>query len=1360
VWTVQDGLPINSINDLLQSRNGYIWAATFDGLVRFDGVRFTVYNTGNTKGLPSNRIVDLSEGPDGSLWLITEQRHLVRFRDGSFTLFGPEHGLADAVYVVHIDAAGTVWVGVASGLGMIREDRFLPVAADVITGSVGAIAGDADDLLVAGYSRTIYRYHGDSTTVIARHEDGVIGLLTPVFLDDTGTPWVGTDMHGYRIGADGPERVFGSVREFLAAPNGTLWTHGAGGIVRLQNGALVRVSDQRQSVGHNLLLADGDGHVWSASGTKVYRDDELIYSLAPEAGDVPVPAAEVRAIVLDHEGSLWIGTNADGLHQLKPSLFTVLSRPEGLPHQNVYPVLEDRVGDIWVGTWGGGLARVRGGRASRVPGTGGFVLSLMEDDTGVIWVGGYSGGLRLCRPEPLRCELESEKFRFGVFRAMYQDRSGSIWLGSRDGLFRSGAGGFFRQSEADGAPGAPVRVFLETKDGALWMGTNGAGLVRYRDGEFQTFGASDGAPSDLIRSLYQDTDGWLWIGTEGRGLARIDPETWPLDDNRKESVVTFRSTDGLFDDVIHQILEDDFGRMWMSTNRGIFWVARHELNSFADGATDRIHSTGYTERHGLRNREANGGFQPAGIKARDGRLWFPTQDGVAVVDPARLERNLVPPPVVVERLAAGGEVYRPGGEPVTLDPGHRDLQIDYTALSFVAPENMRFRYRLEGYNDDWVEAGTRRTAFYTNIPPGSYTFHVIASNEEGVWNEAGAALSLSVTPFFYETNTWYLFLAIALALITLGAFRWRGRIHHQRERHLTQLVEARTDQVRRHEAQLEEQNTQLEEQAARLTELVAAKSHFFANVSHEFRTPLTLTIGPLEDLRNGLYGSLAEEPSRQLGMALRNARRLLRLVNQILDVAKLESGHMQLRARRHDFAEFLRDIATTFAPVAERQGVRFAVEVPARQVPLWFDGEAMETVLTNLLSNSFKFTAEGGQVSLSLEADTAEGDQGTARVRIADSGQGIAPGDLQHVFDRFYQVDESRSEWQSGTGIGLSLARDLVELHRGTIQVESDPGEGTTFTITLHRGRSHLRDDQAIDDAAPARTHSVPSIDEPPVQPAAMRGVDGETPESDEPDDIQTILVVDDNADIREYVGAHLAQRYRVVEATDGVEGLAEARRLIPDLVISDVMMPGMDGYGLCRSLRASPDTDFLPVILLTAKADTEHKVEGLSEGADDYVVKPFEMEELEARVANLIASRRRLRERFGSNGGEPGESLQLHAAAREVTSADAAYLERLRTAIEERLSDESFGVAQLAEAMGQDRSHMYRRVRSLLDETPTDLIRRLRLERASQLLAGESGTVAEVGYAVGFNSVSYFCKCFRDAYGITPSAFRGSPRA
>ncbi len=1361
VWTVEDGLPVNSINALVQSQDGYLWAATFDGLVRFDGVRFVIYNTGNSPELPSNRIVDLIEAQGGDLWMRTEQNHLVRFRGDVFTHFQSDHGMKDNTTLMIAELGdGTVWVGTDSGVGFVRDEQYVPVATDVIRIGVRAIERGRDGTLWVGTDGAgLYRVvDGEASippplaslsasTVISLHEDA------------SGTLWIGTDGGAYqyrdrRVTATGGVLAGVSVWELATSPStGALWMLTEVGVFRSEQGRVTRVRGQRQNVIRpRLIRADTAGHMWYASGTELYRDGQRIYGLGSPGPDDPIPITEIRALLRDREGSIWLGTNASGLHRLKPALFTVYSEPEGIAFRNIYSVYQDRSDALWIGTWGRGLSRLSSGRVTNFTPDRGyplFVMSLMEDREGHLWVGTFNLGAWRCSLPALTCDQSGyPPLQSASVFAMHEDRSGRLWFGTSFGIFRYDHGTWTRLSEEAGAPTAPARVFWETRDGALWMGTNGSGLARYSDGRFTHVTAADGLPSDLIRSLYEDADGWLWIGTEGRGLVRLDPRKWGsspgVERPSSRPITQYRVSHGLFDEVIHQILEDDDGRLWMSTNRGIFWVARNQLNAFAEGRTTRIHSTGYTEREGLRNREANGGAQPAGIKGRDGRLWFPTQDGVVVVDPKHLLRNQVPPPVVIEHVMAGSDSTRPGADAIEIAAGQRDLQIDYTALSFMAPENVRFRYRLEGYNTDWVDAGNRRSAFYTNVPPGRYAFHVIASNNDGVWNEQGAAVALHLAPHFYETKSWYLFIASALGLLVIAAVRWRVGTLRARAHDLAELVDARTAQLRAHEAQLETQNAQLEAQAEKLAELDRAKSRFFANISHEFRTPLTLTIGPLEDLLE--REQLAPRALDDVDLALRNARRLLRLVNQILDVAKLEAGQMQLRAREEDLTAFLRRIAEAFAPLAERKQVRFRLEVPSSPVTLYYDPDLIEKVLANLLSNAFKFTPREGTVRLSLDLPvTLQDESEWVTITVRDSGPGIPAEGLPHVFERFYQAEESGSRLEAGTGIGLSLAKELVELHRGIIGVESEMGFGTTFTVHLRRGCAHL--DPAVVVPAPRQRPATPQVAVDQVAEIFVSADGAPVETSDSTEDVTTILVVDDNPDVRSYLRRHLERTYRVLEAAEGRSGVDTVRRELPDLVICDVMMPEMDGRAVCRALKQDPETEFVPVILLTAKAATEDKIEGLEVGADDYVTKPFDMQELSARVENLIASRKRL---LNGNGGRG----RVQASSVEATSSSELFLERLRSAIEEHLADADFTVERLASLLGQSRSNLHRRVRAIDGRSPQDVVRAVRLERAQQLLEAGAGSVSEIAYGVGFKSVSHFSRSFRQQFGMSPSKY------
>ncbi len=578
-----------------------------------------------------------------------------------------------------------------------------------------------------------------------------------------------------------------------------------------------------------------------------------------------------------------------------------------------------------------------------------------------------------------------------------------------------------------------------------------------------------------------------------------------------------------------------------------------------------------------------------------------------------------------------------------------------------------------------------------------------------------------------------------IALLALGIAIVRGQLRAVEDRaaELERLVAERT-------AALRERERMLAAQAEELKALDRARSRFFANVSHELRTPLTLTIGPIEDARNVVTGDARLE--RWLDTALRNSRRLLRLVNQILDVAKLEAGEMRLEPRPLDLSAFLRGLLGAFQPVAERKGIALQLQAP-EEYRAMLDADAIEKIVTNLLSNAVKFTPPNGLVSTTLSATP---DVMTIVVR--DSGSGIPPERLAHVFERFHHVDESVTSIQPGTGIGLSLVKDLVELHRGTVTVSSD-ANGTVFTVTL----PVVRDDSVAPIGATAERLTMFVSMEIPTSGAIRNGMLEDTDA-----DVPTLLIVDDSADLRAYVRDHFEDRFRVLEAGDGDEGITVAREHLPDVILCDVMMPGTDGHGLVRALRASPETDYLAIVLLTAQAEDEQRLKGLEGGADDYLVKPFEMRELDVRVRNLIASRRRLRTRFESaDDAVPADDLRANAASvtpvgdTALSAEDAAYLDRVRAAIRSKLHDPDFGVAELADAVFQDRSHLFRRVRQVAGVSPSELLRLMRLEEGARLLATGQGTVADVTYAVGYNSVSHFCRAFQVRFGSTPAAFR-----
>ena len=1370
-WTVEDGLPVNAVNALLQDRQGYLWIATFDGLVRFDGDLFTVFDIGDFPAMYSNRIADVVEASDGSLWLNAGLP--VRFADGHFTTFGLDAGMPGTrSEVLYRDAAGTVWIGTNNGIARYADGQFQSFGTEVVRADIEALFRDRHGALWVGtVNEGVWRHHEGTWTNYTEASGLAAGDAAAFAEAPLGGLWIATD--------EGVSRYEGGVMTTVPiegaawSPDvGTIEVHALGGALwlsttglRKEENLLLRYEDGRL---HPAAHAELDAHVRREHARRApaergreawHRIGQHVYYGAEHMIELP---SLVKAATAGEEGGFWLGMYYDGLYQIRSAPFRVYGTPEGLASGNLYPVSEDRQGDLWVGSMGDGLSRIhfpegsRGAEITNFDAADGlaseFVRSIHEDRDGTLWVGGWDSLTRFEGGVVARDHAQA-LLDDHIVEAIYEDRAGRLWFGTSEGLYRYENGVWTPFTVADGLVHNHVRTILETSDGALWLGTNGGGLSRYRDGHFRSFTTDDGLSSDLIRALYEDGDGLLWVGTEGRGLARLD-----LRDGIEAARVTvYREADGLFDGVIHQILEDDLGRLWMSTNHGIFWVSRAELNAFAEGEVARIHATGYTERDGLRNREANGGVQSAGIRARDGRLWFPTQAGLAVVDPARV--RAAPVTILVERIGANGTRVPIGEGGVALPAEERSLDVAFSAPVLSEPDKLHFQYRLEGLDAGWVEAGARHVAHYARIPPGTYAFHV-RTYYNGQWSELAEPLAVTVASLFYET--WWFAVLCGLGAVGLLHAGYRARVRQLRRRQegLEALVRERTRDLR-----AEKQTS--EERAERLREADRLKSRFFTNVSHEFRTPLTLAIGPLEDLQ-AADAALPAPAQAKVDLALRNSRRLLHLINQLLDVAKLEVGEMRIEAKRQDLGAFLSALALGFAPLAERRGVRFGVDLPDGPVPVWFDGEKLEQVVANLLSNAFKFTPEGGTVRVTLETMPDEGEpRGAAVIRVRDSGPGI-PADVRaRLFERFYQVEHTHAALQAGTGIGLSLAKELTELHGGRIAVESAVGSGSTFTVALPLGRDHLRDEQIAEADPPLRPAH------PGLTALALDAPDDPRPDEPASDDRTTVLVADDNADIRAYVRSHLeAERagrpgYRVLEAADGAEALAVAREALPDLVVSDVMMPGLDGFELVRALRADRDTDFIPLLLLTAKATVDERIEGLEEGADDYLTKPFDAGELRARVDNLIASRRKLKERFINDASmrampEPsGDGADVGVAdVGGLSASDRAFVERVRSAVEARLADEDFTVDALAGAVSVSRSTLHERLRSILGETPSGLIRAARLGRAAALLLAHEGTVGEVAYAVGYKSVSHFSSSFAKHFGQTPTAYAATARA
>lgn len=1314
-WTTADGLPLSHLTGVAQTPDGMLWLSTFDGLVRFDGVQFLTLRPHDLPGLPSSRLGSMAEH-DGSLWISTAQGAVVRVRDGEARSWGPDALGSEAVAVSR--QGDQVWV--LCERSVLRVEDGEPVRfGDSATwgpdpGSIVDLASTPDGgawvlgqralvrLDARGAPRGHYRptqpSDADALMAVAVTPTGEAlvvaerALLRPSGGALVPVPTRGAPVEGVLCGAiledDGAYTVIGQRAAWRLTPNGELTALGESSMEACLDVLSRRVQGR-----------------WRLQNTALSLDGELVFR-----------AAHPIRTVLPTPDGVWVITNGDGLYLLRPARVYM----EGF-NGSAEGMLVGPSGER-ISLQHGGLVRlgeppawIAVRRDGQEPLWGAQLDTLAADARGRIWAGGFTG---LCLLQGESCGLIDVQGA-STARPLVVDRSGALWVDTERGLGRSPPG----QGPDVGwelfdphGPEVQALTALQLEDGSVVVAFRNQGLRRYHEGEVLAWGAEDARGLDQVRALYADPEGLLWIATTDGGICRLDLRA--SGDGARPAPRCLDRSGGLPADTIHAITLDEQGRLWMSSNQGIFYVLRSEVEAVLLDGSALLSPLVFSERDGMANREANGLSSPTLGRAADGTLFFPTQSGIARVDPGAILLP-APPQVRVEQVRVNGVELARGG-PLQLGPAERDLAFSWTAPEFRWPEQLRFRYRLVGYSDAWSPLGTARTASWTNLPPGDYTFEVEAVLG-GTWSQTPGRVSFSRAPTFVET-AWFPLSVLVVALGAVGGlFWWRGRLRQARIQALEAEVQRRTVVLSEQNLALAERNRVVAEQAERLARLDSLRTTFVSDLSHELRTPLTLVLGPLDDLM-ARHEEMDARLTSTVRIAHRNAERLRELVGQLFDVARLESGGLPLRARPQELGALVRRIAGRFMQAAAERGV--ALEIRADDgIVAWVDADLFDKILSNLLSNALRFTPAGGRVAVQVERDRE------ATITVTDTGAGIPPEALEHLFERFYRVSSAGGRSHDGAGIGLSLARDLVELHGGSMRAESAPGEGSAFCFTLPLGVQHLRPEE-VDLGAPPPN---PAPTEPPVGPDEARE-DGAGP-------LATVLVVEDHADMRAYLAAHLAERFAVRTAADGRAALAAIRERRPDLVISDVMMPELDGITMCKEIREDLALRDLPVILISAKGAEPDRVAGL-QLASAWFSKPFRMREL-LDEASRLAPR------------PPAPPAPITPAP--PSEVDLRFLERLRARVQAGLADPELSVVKLARAMAMSRRQLLREVSRLTGQPVVAFIQRQRMEAARDLLRQDrSKAVSEVAAAVGMNR-AYFSRLYAAWYGHPPSDERAA---
>lgn len=1274
--SVKDGLPSNMVTSLCQDGDGMMWFATGSGVACYDGVSVNVCDFDLNGRAESNVSVNaLVIGDDGTVWAATdvgvffsnpESAHVFR----RLPVVAPDGACLETnVTILAKDMMGNIWMASVAG-GIFRYDVYSKkinhyTLGDVTAGVESLMADSNNNVMVSAthaYGK-LYMYNSvtDSFTENAFSTiGGDAARVLAMCESSAGVIYLGT-WDGGVLRYDRAHRT--------ATPIGSAE-------------GLSHVHSIIEFAPGELLVGSDDGLMWM---DVVDRSRRLFVNDQSDLSSIS--NRFVYPLTVDREGGLWVGTYFGGVNYVSPhsssfereSMSRLTGSNEGFL---VSTFCEDEEGNLWIGSDNGGVVCYSPftGKIlkSYTPGSGkvelgSYNIHALYAEDNCLWIGGYGNGLD-------RLDLKSGKVK------NYRQSSVYSLLRLGDGSLIAGTMTDIRRYDPEGDTFVSIKEIGEivvdlkqSSDGKLWAASSGSGLfcMDPASGHWTSYTEADGLLSDWVNCIYMGTESVFWIGTRD-GLCRFDRES-----GRFDKVDLGEDCDALF-------VTGDGTRIWITTVRGLFSY------DISDGNVNHYGST-----EGIINEQF---MVNSGMVTSDGRIFVGTTNGFISFYPHNIYMNKYMPPVIVRSFMVNGEPMPMDGK-TRLSNNSRDILISYAALSYCSPEENRYRYKLEGFDDQWHEAGNRTSALYTRLPGGKYRFVVVASNNDGLWNEEGASFTFSVKPHPLASAFALIVYILLAAATATGIFLYNKRKYqkHYSER-FHEAIKTRDEQD------------------------MAAKIQFVTMIAHEVRTPLSLITAPLENIL-GRREELPAKTAEDLDVIDKNSRRLLKLINQLLDFSRVTaSGGMVLDYAPSNVVELIKSVCERFMPSIEKYGVNFNFYCQPESLEAWIDPEAFTKIVSNLLSNAIKYTKDS--VSLSLSVDDG-GD--TFSVVVSDNGRGMSALERRKLFTPFYRVDESKP----GTGIGLVIVKQMVEAHSGTVIVNSTEGSGSEFLVTLPVRKDMLA---AAQTQAPETSSLAVVEEEMPVEVDLS---------SKEP----YVLVVEDDDDMRRFLVAEFSGEYKVTSAPNGDVAKEILKEKNVSLIISDWMMPGTDGAQLCRFVREDRNLCHIPFILLTARADDSSVLESLDVGADAHVKKPFSPEHLHALVAHLLKMRGLLVRKYSFSAPLPKELEQAVA----VTEKDL--MTRVNEIISANISNTELSVEMLCSELCMSRSALFTKVKAASGTTPNNLIMEARLKSSAALLTAGKYSIAEVSYMVGFNSPSYFSKCFQRQFGMTPHDWLESNR-
>lgn len=1308
-----DGLSKNSVSAIIQDANDFIWIATTNGLNRFDGETFKVFkrNPSDTSSIPTNEIQSLYQSKSSDIWIGTQNSGVFKYISSKdqfvhYDYFSSIPERERHIYCIAEDKQQSLWFGTDAGLIRYKNGKFFPVKI-AITSRVRDIQLKSDGEL----------------WIVSTEGLGIFNINTGEY---------------NRFDTKFPALVNSGVRFIKPFAGNWLIGTGRGAFVYSEN--TINEIDALKNTVVNCLAVDLKQNIWIGTQSGLFRFDKNFSSFTLFVNEINDPNSlssnSITSLLINRTGILFVGTSFSGINicNTNHTNFSGFKFQKqdytGSGVNNIKAIMTDNKGGFILGSAVAGLYHTNClskpcEKTFSVLKGGLSVLSAYHAKNDSYWIGSVNSKKGILNIDRAGKELYdmSDFFskRFGLSNVagscFLETGKDNIWIGTNsDGLFRV----FF-----DKETKVPARIIRYTTGGAenrtissneilciqieednkLWIGTkNGLNLLDLSTGKIKKifYNPKDNYSigSNKINNIFRDVDGRVWVGTAGGGV-----NLFLKDSSGIFRFKRFTETQGLSDNIVLGIVQDNHRDFWVSTSYGLNRISSKDFKI-----------TNYYREDGLSNNEFR---HNAFLKDSSGILYFGTISGISYFDPTKVVDDEYPAAVKITDFLLFNKPVDIGKQVngrVLLDSGLSNkseiiLKYDentfgfrFAALHFASPRYNRFKYRLKGFSNDWIETGaTERSVTFAKLLSGRYEFEIMASNHYNKWSEP-VSVRIAIKPAPWNTWWAYLIYFAFLAALAWGIYK----IVMERSAYRKQLAYEKNQQEI-------------------INEVNRSKLRFFTNISHDFRTPLTLILSPLskiikEEKPNTAYNKIHK-------VMYRNADRLYRLIGELMNFKELESGNVSFNPEYSDIVSWVKNVCTSYDEFFNDRQIHFVFHSTHSEIFMQFDKQKVENIIFNLLSNAANFTDNGGRIEVNIT-----GMDDYIAIDVIDNGKVIPETEQKNIFTRYYTADTGNYSFQKGVGIGLALTRELVLLHEGDISVASTDEIGTCFTIKLpkkHSGAYKYNPKNELIESAAETSSKIPET------------------KAYAPAEKPIVVIVEDNYDLREFLMDSLKDKYKVYGAKDGKSGLELIEELLPDLVISDIMMPKVSGLNLCHRLKSNSLTAHIPVILLTAKATVSDNITGTKTGADEYIYKPFELELLLAKSHNLIMTRRRLRDVWSAKMSQPDPQQE-----EDKNTVHDEFIEKAISLIEENLSEPEIGIDFLAKNLNVSRAQLYRKFKALSNQTVKEFIRIVRIRNAARLILERKLNISEICYEVGFTSPSYFAKCFKEIYGVTPTEY------